>query len=100
MERFEEAIFKQREEINGIMAEIYGLLKELTVSRTMEKVLVRQEAKHPVTKNVNDISLVKIKKDKNTKNNEVVDKNVIELSELNAVEPGEVTFDEEKPESS
>ncbi|GKG23868.1 hypothetical protein Tco_0391904 [Tanacetum coccineum] len=86
MERFEEAIFKQREEINGRMAEMFGLLKELTASRTPEKVLVREEARHPVTKNVNAISLVKIEKEKNTENNEVVDKNVIGLSELNALE--------------
>ncbi|GJR69149.1 hypothetical protein Tco_0015214 [Tanacetum coccineum] len=30
MERFENAIFKQREEINDKMAEMFGLLKELT----------------------------------------------------------------------
>ncbi|GJY07466.1 hypothetical protein Tco_0374520 [Tanacetum coccineum] len=57
MERFEEAIFKQREEINGRMTEMFGLLKELIASRTPEKVLVREEARHPVTKNVNAISL-------------------------------------------
>ncbi|GJV63663.1 MAK10-like protein [Tanacetum coccineum] len=48
------------------MAEMFGLLKELTASRTPEK------------------------KEKNTENNEVVEKNVIELSELNALEPEEV----------
>ncbi|GKE34874.1 zinc finger, CCHC-type containing protein, partial [Tanacetum coccineum] len=37
MERFENTIFKQREEINGRMTEIFGLLKELTTSRTPEK---------------------------------------------------------------
>ncbi|GJU51761.1 hypothetical protein Tco_1221316 [Tanacetum coccineum] len=87
MKRFEEAIFKQREEINGRMAEMFGLLKEITTSRTPEKVLVREEARQPVTKNVNAISLVKMEREKNTEYNEVVDKNVIELSELNAIEP-------------
>ncbi|GJR78226.1 zinc finger, CCHC-type containing protein [Tanacetum coccineum] len=59
MERFENAIFKQREEINGRMIEMFGLLKELMTSRTLEKVLIREEAKFPVTKNVNSISLTK-----------------------------------------
>ncbi|GKA88908.1 MAK10-like protein, partial [Tanacetum coccineum] len=57
MERFENNIFKQREEINGRMTEIFGLLKELTTSKTPEKVLIREEAKSPVTNNVNSISL-------------------------------------------
>ncbi|GJS32938.1 MAK10-like protein [Tanacetum coccineum] len=59
MERFENTIFKQREEINGRMTEMFGLLKELTTSRTSKKVLIREEAKFPVTKNVNSISLTK-----------------------------------------
>ncbi|GJR13848.1 MAK10-like protein [Tanacetum coccineum] len=37
MERFENAIFKQHEEINDRMAEMFRLLKELTASRTPEK---------------------------------------------------------------
>ncbi|GJX49874.1 zinc finger, CCHC-type containing protein [Tanacetum coccineum] len=37
MERFENTIFKQRKEINGGMTEIFGLLKELTTSRTPKK---------------------------------------------------------------
>ncbi|GJZ71240.1 hypothetical protein Tco_0635091 [Tanacetum coccineum] len=59
MEIFENTIFKQREEINGRMTNMFGLLKELTTSRTPEKVLIREEAKFPVTKNVNSISLTK-----------------------------------------
>ncbi|GJX92289.1 MAK10-like protein [Tanacetum coccineum] len=59
MERFENAIFKQREEINDKMAEMFGLLKELTTSRAPEKVLIREEAKSPVTKNINSISLTR-----------------------------------------
>ncbi|GJZ75353.1 MAK10-like protein [Tanacetum coccineum] len=84
------AIFRQREEINDRMAEMFGLLKELTTSRTPKKVLVREEARHPITKNVNAISLVQMEEDKNIENNVVVDKNVIKLSELNAIEPNEV----------
>ncbi|GKB36327.1 hypothetical protein Tco_0881269 [Tanacetum coccineum] len=41
------------------MAEMFGLLKELTTSRAPEKVLIREEAKSPVTKNVNSISLTR-----------------------------------------
>ncbi|GJW95538.1 MAK10-like protein [Tanacetum coccineum] len=59
MEGFENTIFKQREEINGRMTKMFGLLKELTTSRTPEKVLIREEAKFPVTKNVNSIFLTK-----------------------------------------
>ncbi|GJU47358.1 zinc finger, CCHC-type containing protein [Tanacetum coccineum] len=58
--------------------------------RTPKKVLVRIEARHPITKNVNVISLVKMEKKKNIENNKVVDKNVVELSELNAIKPKEV----------
>ncbi|GJT67614.1 ribonuclease H-like domain-containing protein [Tanacetum coccineum] len=36
-ERFKNAIFRQREEINGRMTEMFGLLKELTTSRAPEK---------------------------------------------------------------
>ncbi|GKC22683.1 hypothetical protein Tco_1024833 [Tanacetum coccineum] len=59
MERFENTIFKQCKEINGRMTEMFWLLKELPTSRTPEKVLIREEAKFPVTKNVNSISLTK-----------------------------------------
>ncbi|GJW11399.1 MAK10-like protein, partial [Tanacetum coccineum] len=57
MGRFENAVLKQHDEINGRMTEMFGLLKELTTSKTPKKVLVREEAKFPVTKNVNSISL-------------------------------------------
>ncbi|GJS18767.1 hypothetical protein Tco_0413239 [Tanacetum coccineum] len=59
MERFENTVFEQHEEINGRMTEMFGLLKELTTSRTLEKVLIREEAKFHVTKNLNSISLTK-----------------------------------------
>ncbi|GJT67821.1 hypothetical protein Tco_1019301 [Tanacetum coccineum] len=90
MERLERAIFKKREEINDRMAEMFGLLKELTTSRTPEKVLVREETSNPITKCVNAISLVKMKRYKSIEKNKVVDKNVVESSELNAVEPIEL----------
>ncbi|GJT76475.1 hypothetical protein Tco_1043200 [Tanacetum coccineum] len=87
MERLKKVIFKKREKINDRMAEMFGLLKELTTSRTPEKVLVREEASSPITKCVNAISFVKMMKYKSIENNEIVDKSVIEPSELNIVEP-------------
>ncbi|GKE49951.1 hypothetical protein Tco_1481209 [Tanacetum coccineum] len=70
MERFENTIFKQREEINGRMTEMFGVLKELTTSRTPEKVLIREEAKFLVTTNVNSISLARNEEEENNKTDE------------------------------
>ncbi|GJX61764.1 zinc finger, CCHC-type containing protein [Tanacetum coccineum] len=70
MERFENTIFKQREEINGRMTKMFGLLKELTTSRTPEKVLIREEAKFPVTKNINSISLARNEEEENNMTDE------------------------------
>ncbi|GJX49702.1 hypothetical protein Tco_0276547 [Tanacetum coccineum] len=69
MERFESTIFKQREEINGRMTEMFGLLKELTTSKTPKKVLIREEAKLPITKNVNYISLARNEEEENNMTN-------------------------------
>ncbi|GJT19261.1 hypothetical protein Tco_0877967 [Tanacetum coccineum] len=66
-ERFENAIFKQREEINGRMTEMFRLLKELTTSKTPKKVLLREEAKFPVTKNVNSISFAREEEERSDK---------------------------------
>ncbi|GJZ39975.1 hypothetical protein Tco_0586538 [Tanacetum coccineum] len=48
--RFENVIFKQQEEINDRMAEMLGLLlKELTASRTLEQILIKEDAR-PIDK--------------------------------------------------
>ncbi|GJT54808.1 MAK10-like protein [Tanacetum coccineum] len=73
MERFENPIFKQSKEINGRMTKMFGLLKELTTNRTPEKVLIREEAKFPVTKNVNSISLARNEEEGNNKTDETLD---------------------------
>ncbi|GKC61612.1 hypothetical protein Tco_1089210, partial [Tanacetum coccineum] len=65
MERFEKTIFKQHEEINGRMTEMFRLLKELTTSRTPKKVLIREEAKFLITKNVKSISLTRNEEEDN-----------------------------------
>ncbi|GKB14462.1 MAK10-like protein [Tanacetum coccineum] len=64
MKRFENVIFKQREGINSRMTEMFGLIKELATSKTPEKVLIREEAKFPITKNINSISLTKGKEER------------------------------------
>nr|GEV15493.1 hypothetical protein [Tanacetum cinerariifolium] len=69
MEGFENAIFKQHEEINGRMTEMSRLLKELTTGKTFEKVLIIEEDKFPVTKNVNSISLTKEEEERGKKTN-------------------------------
>nr|GEU79700.1 zinc finger, CCHC-type [Tanacetum cinerariifolium] len=65
MERFENAIFKHRKEINDRIEEKFMLLKELTASMAPEKVLIREEAKYHVTKNINSISLTRREEEKN-----------------------------------
>ncbi|GJU64307.1 hypothetical protein Tco_1246142 [Tanacetum coccineum] len=50
---------------NNVDAEMFGLLKELTTSRAPKKVLIREEAKSPVTKNVNSISLARGEEERN-----------------------------------
>ncbi|GKA12433.1 MAK10-like protein [Tanacetum coccineum] len=84
MERFKNAIFKQHEEINDRMTKMFGLLKELTTSRAPEKVLIREEAKFPVTKNVNSISLARGEEERSDKKNETLD-NTDERKEVEEV---------------
>ncbi|GJZ13394.1 MAK10-like protein [Tanacetum coccineum] len=78
MKRFENANFKQREEINDKMAEMFGLLRELMTSRAPKKVLVREEARHLITKHVNSISLIRIEEEKSVGISGVVGKNIVE----------------------
>ncbi|GKF91698.1 hypothetical protein Tco_0275399 [Tanacetum coccineum] len=58
------------------MTKMFGLLKELTTSKTPEKVLIREEAKFPVTKNVNYISLAKGEEERSDKTDETLDNTV------------------------
>nr|GEV19455.1 reverse transcriptase domain-containing protein [Tanacetum cinerariifolium] len=48
---------------------MFGLLKELTTSKAPEKVLIREETKSHVIKNVNSISLVGKEEEENNKHN-------------------------------
>nr|GEX56085.1 MAK10-like protein [Tanacetum cinerariifolium] len=53
-----------------------SLLKELTTNTTPEKVLIREEAKFPVTKNVNSISLARGEEEMSDKTDETLDNTV------------------------
>ncbi|GKD73959.1 hypothetical protein Tco_1332241, partial [Tanacetum coccineum] len=57
-------------------------LKEFSKSESHKKVLVRGEVSNPITKYVNAISLVRIENDKGIEIDVVVDKKIIEPSEL------------------
>ncbi|GJR28284.1 hypothetical protein Tco_1104516 [Tanacetum coccineum] len=87
IKRFEKAIFKKIDEINGRMAKMFGLLKELTSSTTAKKFLVIEEIRNPITKNVNAISLFRIESEKVKENNEFIDKNIIEQKKRSIEEP-------------
>ncbi|GJV32106.1 hypothetical protein Tco_1392506 [Tanacetum coccineum] len=69
------------------MAEMFGLLKELTSSRTPKKVLVREEARHSITKNVNAIFIIKMENEKGAKGVKVAERNVMKLKELDVLGP-------------
>nr|GFC37399.1 hypothetical protein [Tanacetum cinerariifolium] len=71
MERFENVIFKQRR-----IAEMFRIFKELTTSRAPEKVLIREEVKSPVTKNINSISLTRGEEKRNDDNDIVIDDDI------------------------
>ncbi|GKE01224.1 MAK10-like protein [Tanacetum coccineum] len=71
-----ECHFKQREEINDRMEEMFRVLKELTTSRAPEKVLIREEAKSPITKNVNSISLARGEEERNDDNDVATGDNI------------------------
>ncbi|GJT30114.1 hypothetical protein Tco_0910389 [Tanacetum coccineum] len=81
MERFGNAIFKQREEINDRMTEMFRLFKELTTNRAPEKVLMREEDKHRITKNVNSISLIRGEEEKNEDDNIMTGNSIKDLTD-------------------
>ncbi|GJR24764.1 hypothetical protein Tco_0973291 [Tanacetum coccineum] len=56
-------------------------------SRTSKNILMREEARHPITKNINSISLIRIEEEENKENNG--------QSSNSAMEPGK--SDEEEP---
>ncbi|GJT63692.1 hypothetical protein Tco_1015172 [Tanacetum coccineum] len=53
-------------------------LIELIASTTPEKVLVREEVRHPITKHVNSISLIRMEDEKSVRSNGVVGEDMVE----------------------
>ncbi|GJW13537.1 MAK10-like protein [Tanacetum coccineum] len=64
---------------------MFRLLKELTTSRTLKKVLVREEARHPITKHVNSISLIRTKDEKSVGSNGVVGEDMVKPNKSDLV---------------
>ncbi|GJU83863.1 hypothetical protein Tco_1291409 [Tanacetum coccineum] len=89
MERFKNAIFKQQEEINDRMAEMFEHLMELTTSQTPKKLLIREETRYPTTKNVNSISLIRMEEEKSVENNGATNKSMAEPSKSDEQPPKE-----------
>ncbi|GJZ61753.1 hypothetical protein Tco_0617890 [Tanacetum coccineum] len=87
MERFENAIFKHREVINDRMTKMFELLKELSANQTPKKVLIREEARHPITKNVNSISDIREEEEKDVVNNRAIIESIVEPSKSEEEEP-------------
>ncbi|GKD30231.1 zinc finger, CCHC-type containing protein [Tanacetum coccineum] len=74
------------------MTEIFRLLNELTASRALKKVLIREEARHPITKNVNSISLVPAEEEDNAVNNGAIAESIMEHSKPKEEEPLKKVF--------
>ncbi|GKC19170.1 MAK10-like protein [Tanacetum coccineum] len=89
IERFENSILKQREEVNDKITKMFELLKELTANQTSKKVLIREEGRHPITKNVNSISIIQIKEEKKRRKNGLINKGVVEPIKSDEEEPPE-----------
>ncbi|GJV53321.1 hypothetical protein Tco_1449062 [Tanacetum coccineum] len=58
------------------MTKMFGLLKELTTSRVLEKVLIREEAKCPVTKNLNSLSFTREEEEMSNKTDVTAGNNI------------------------
>nr|GEU89279.1 hypothetical protein [Tanacetum cinerariifolium] len=89
IERFKNAIFKQREEINDKMTKMSGLLKELTTIRAPKKVLIREEAKFPIIKNVNSISLTIVEEKRSKKTGVITDDDIKKPAKTKTEMPAE-----------
>ncbi|GJZ12506.1 hypothetical protein Tco_0547736 [Tanacetum coccineum] len=64
------------------MTEMFRILKELTTSRAPEKVLIREEAKFLVTKNVNSISLTRGEEERSEKTDVTTGDDFEKLTEM------------------
>ncbi|GJZ03731.1 MAK10-like protein [Tanacetum coccineum] len=87
MERLEISILKQPDEINNRMGEMFRLVKEFTAIRALKKILIREEVRHPITKNVNSISLIRMEEEENIENNRPIDEGIVEPGKSDEEEP-------------
>ncbi|GKA29565.1 MAK10-like protein [Tanacetum coccineum] len=87
IERFENTIFKQCEVVNDRMTEMFRLFKELSTSRTPKKVLIKEEARHPITKNINSISIIRVEEEKTIVNNRAIVESIVEPRKSEEEEP-------------
>ncbi|GJW07631.1 MAK10-like protein [Tanacetum coccineum] len=85
----------KREEINDRMTDMFGLLKELTTSRAPKRELIKEEARYPITKNINSISLIRGEEEKNANDNATPNDSIERLDGSDA----EVTLNEVKKEN-
>ncbi|GKD99216.1 zinc finger, CCHC-type containing protein [Tanacetum coccineum] len=81
------------------MTEMFGLLKELTISKAPEQVLIREEAKFPVTKNVNSISLFRGDEERNEKNNVAIGDNIEKPTGIQTEMPAKESEKEDEAKS-
>jgi hypothetical protein len=56
--RFEEAVYKQKEEMQEKMKEMMSLVEEYANQKTLEMMLLRKESATPTTQFVNSITIV------------------------------------------
>ncbi|GKB06875.1 MAK10-like protein [Tanacetum coccineum] len=76
------------------MTEMFGLLKILTTHKAPEKVLIREEAKHSVTKNINSISLIRGEEEMNVDDNAMPDDSIERPDGSDTEEPTQVEEEE------
>ncbi|GKA99556.1 zinc finger, CCHC-type containing protein [Tanacetum coccineum] len=80
MERFKNVIFKQHEEINDRMTEMFRLLKELTTSRTPKK--TNETLSNTVKSTVREIPVKEAKRNNETKNKPIKKSEKKEVEEV------------------
>ncbi|GKB80660.1 hypothetical protein Tco_0947555 [Tanacetum coccineum] len=76
-----------------------GLLKELTTSRAPEKVLIMEEAKFLVTKNVNSISLTRWEEEKSKRNDVMTGDDIEKPTKIEMEMPVKETEKEDEAKS-
>ncbi|GJR01785.1 hypothetical protein Tco_0524769 [Tanacetum coccineum] len=66
------------------------IIREVFVKLLLDsfgKLSIREEARHPITKNINSISLIRIEEEENRENNRPIDKSIMELGKSDEETP-------------